>query len=253
MKAPLTVMIALLASVTCLVGCGGDSSGSTAPPAPGAQTGSPSAPSAAAEAAKSEGAREAGAGGGKGTPTAQSPAEERKREARERATYERKRYGAPSARSAPFAKYSGKAAKGAPGLHLAEFGEEAEGADLAETQAAIQGYLDATAGAEWERACGYLAAEARVQVEALESQGGQPSSCSLALPKFLSAFGKGAGQAGVHAPEGVASLRVQEGGRAGEGAGFALFHGSDGNDHWMAVKRQEGQWRVISLSPQSFG
>jgi hypothetical protein len=47
------------------------------------------------------------------------------------------------------------------------------------------------------------------------------------------------------ATAGVSSLRV----KAGAGAGFALFHGSDGADYWMPMKVEAGKWKVLSPAP----
>jgi hypothetical protein len=177
-----------------------------------------------------------------------SPAAQAKREARKRNAYERRRYGGPSAQSAPFAKYSGPSSEGQ--LHLAEFGSEAEAAQRAEAAAAVTVYLAAAGAERWGEACGYLSAEARAQLQAMP--GGDDESCAEQLPAVID-FLRQPGQAeAVMAPQGIASLRIETGGRFGEGVGFVLFHGNDGGDYWLAMRREGGQWRLLSVIPQPF-
>ena len=172
-------------------------------------------------------------------------AQERRREARERAAYEHKRYGDPSKQSESFEKYSHQAG---PHLHLAEFGAEADSEGRQEVSSIVSSYLAAIAAGHWERACESLAASLESLIPTND-----PSSCGGALQSAVSAFERAAGRESISAPEGVASLRIQTGGRAGEGTGFALFHGSDGKDYWLAVKREGGEWRLISVVPQPLG
>jgi len=152
--------------------------------------------------------------------------------------------GTVSPQSSDFEKYSagGK-------LHLAEFGEEAEEGDRAAAEESVVGYLQAISQGEWESACSYLLPEAEVQLAQFAPQAA-PGDCARALPvavRKLSPDGEPA-----LAPEGVASLRMTEGGRADDGAGFALFHGSDGEDHWMALRSEGGSWGILSVVPQPF-
>lgn len=172
--------------------------------------------------------------------TTQKPSSEHpKSEAAERAAYEKARYGSPSPQSAPFGKYSGKAK-----LHLAEFGAEASSGERAGAQRAIEAYLQATWQGESEKACSYLSATVRGEIAQL-SKASKGSSCGEILQTLADAP-KSPGLASA----GIASLRIERGGRAGEGAGFALFHGSDGVDYWMAMKREDRDWKVISTAPQ---
>ncbi len=156
--------------------------------------------------------------------------------------------GAASGESKSFQKYSA-----AGKLHLAEFGEEGSEDSRGDVSEVVVTYLQAAAREEWDAACSYLSAQVKAQISTLAEQSNQAGDCAQALPKTIKAFAPPAADvSGVLAPDGVASLRVQEGGRAGEGAGFALFHGSDGEDHWIAVKREDGKWLVLSTSPQTF-
>lgn len=251
------VALALFAALLLVLGvgaCGEDSDGelsatTTAEPSIHDQLQGGAERPADPEALPTEGGT-AGQGPGPTTPppssapaTTTSPSsskEESRRDARRREAYERKRYGAPSPQSAPFAKYSGPASEGK--LHLAEFGEEADGGERAAVGAAIAAYLAAAKAGEWASACRYLAA-------ASQAQG---ASCPKQLATAFSPSGGLDRDELPSAPEGVASLRIETGGRAGEGAGFALFHGGDGSDYWVAVKREDGDWRLLSVTPQPF-
>lgn len=152
--------------------------------------------------------------------------------------------GEVSAQSEGFQKYSAKGK-----LHLAEFGEEAAGGDREAVQKIVGSYLDAVAAGEWSEACNYLLTETRAQVIGLSPDAGD---CPTALRRFVEGGAGGTDSQTVTAPEGIASLRLQSGGPAGEGAGFALFHASNGEDLWVAVKKRDGSWRILSANPQAF-
>ncbi|HWI96825.1 MAG TPA: hypothetical protein VNS60_12230 [Solirubrobacterales bacterium] len=83
---------------------------------------------------------------------------------------------------------------------------------------------------------------------------GSVEGCGEALePWSKSPLGSSGGDGSpIYAPEGISSLRIQKGGSSGDGAGFALFHGSDGTDRWLAMKVEDGKWKLLSASPQPF-
>jgi hypothetical protein len=151
-----------------------------------------------------------------------------------------------SPRSAPFQRYSGN---GPLKLRLAEFGTEASREDRLKAQARIDAFLAATGRGQWEHACGYVSEVLRAQIAELirNSRRSPRPSCGEVLQGL--AFPRG-GKAprSLSAPQGIASLRIKE----GPGGGFALFHGSDGADHWIAVRREGGSWQVLSPAPQIF-
>jgi hypothetical protein len=155
--------------------------------------------------------------------------------------------GTVSARSKSFQKYSGK---GAAKLHLAEFGTEASPEDRIEAQSVVDAFLQATGKGEWSRACGYLSGGLMSQFDeiARRSKGTPKPSCGEILQALAQPSGAQSGKPQVYAPQGLASLRIKE----GPGGGFALFRGSDGEDHWMAMKREAGEWGVLSITPQPF-
>ncbi len=160
-------------------------------------------------------------------------------------------HGRASPQSAPFQKYSGKGTLG-----LAEFGEEASGSDFREAQEVIVDYLRASGGEEWGKACAYLVSTVKAQLQqiAAASKGISFSSCGAALKQFAksSLWTQASDGSPINPSKGISSLRTKEGGLARGGAGFALFHGSDGEDHWVAMKVEGGSWKVLSTSPQPF-
>jgi len=226
-----TALLALFAIAAFLAACGGGNS-----------TASTSGPPATTQASEGEAGVTSTSTAGRSTGES-SPRHRPKSEAAERAAYEKARYGSSSPQSAPFAKYSGK---GKAKLHLAEFGEEASGGERAAAQAVLAAYLQASGEGDWGRACSYLSATPRAEIDQLSKASGD--SCGETLHKLA-----GASEESTRlTSEGVASLRIEQGGRAGEGAGFALFHGSDGADHWMAMKIEDRTWKVLSTAPQPF-
>jgi hypothetical protein len=150
-----------------------------------------------------------------------------------------------SSRSAPFHKYSGR---GPAKLRLAEFGTEARSSDRLEVQVAVNAFLLASDNGQWERACPYASEILLSQIRqiARNSKRTPEPSCGEVLQELASPPGKEA--ASPLAPQGIASLRIKE----GPGGGFALFHGSDGADHWITVRREAGGWKILSPAAQAF-
>lgn len=150
--------------------------------------------------------------------------------------------GALSPQSEEFSKFDGR-----HGLHLAHFGEEARRGRRGEAEAVIVAYLHALDSRSWNRACALLSAAVKAQVEQLAGLPG----CERALARFVGSSHPSSGA--LAAPEGVSSLRLQKGEGSREAAGFALFHGGDGSDYWMALKAEGDRWTVLSATPQPFG
>lgn len=155
------------------------------------------------------------------------------------------REGVVSPRSASFQKYSGK---GAAQLRIAEFGVEASDEDRTQAEAAILAYLRAAGEGNWDAACAHVSATLRAQIDEIARRSAA-SAGRLGCGEILKVLGGGAKATPVNAPDGISSLRVKE----GPGGGFALFHGGDGSDYWMTVKREQGDWKVLSAAPQRFG
>jgi len=152
------------------------------------------------------------------------------------------------------AAVEGPAAEGrskpAPGFHqsgkldIPAFGVEASDGELAAAEVALEGYLQAREAGEWAKACGFLLAPTRGQIQAFARRldPAKGRTCAGAFQLTTTKFAKGTENL---ATAGVSSLRV----KPGAGAGFALFHGSDGADYWMAMKVEGGSWKVLSTGP----
>jgi hypothetical protein len=151
-----------------------------------------------------------------------------------------------SPRSAPFQKYSGDG----PGeLRIAEFGTEGSRSDRLEVQAAVDDYLRATGSGKWGEACAYASVVLRSQIDEIIRNAKQtPKPTCGEVLEALATPPSGVPLADVAAPERIASLRIKE----EAGGGFALFRGNDGMDYWMAVRSDDGVWRVLSPAPQAF-
>lgn len=120
------------------------------------------------------------------------------------------------------------------------FGEEAGPAERRRASAVVDGYMDAITANDFAAQCRLLT---RASVEPLERATGSESGasgCAKALSQLRAGtqgvvFGAMAGPVG--------SLRV-------EGTqGFALYHGEDGIDYVLPLKREGGEWKVTSLVP----
>lgn len=241
MKPPfrrLAVPLGALACAASLAACGGNTSGSTASPASGegGNHRESSAPNSASEQRSGNGSSESAGSGSNDS-------------AESRAEQGLPQRGKVSARSKSFQKYS------APGkLHLAEFGHEAKGSSRDEADEVVVAYVEAVGHEEWEAACRYLSATVKAQLGQPGATSASPGECPKLLAEASESelWRKMSHGSPIYAPEGIASFRIKEGGRAGGGAGFALFHGSDGEDHWLAIKVEEGRWRVLTPHPEPF-
>jgi hypothetical protein len=152
-----------------------------------------------------------------------------------------------SPQSAPFHKYSGDA----PGqLHIAEFGVEGSESERREVAAVVTPYLKAVGAGDWKRACGYLSDNLVEQFEEIAKKSKRPTepTCAEILRALVASSNRKSGESLVQAPDGIASLRIKD----PPGGGFALFHGSDGKDYWMTVRREGGGWGVMSPTPEAF-
>lgn len=112
----------------------------------------------------------------------------------------------------------------------------------------LEDYLRAQREDRWQKACTYLSAGAKAPLNQIISQFSQIESCGQALRISIANLSeRGDPYVGT---ANVASMRIKRGGLAGEGSGFALFHGEDGFDYWVTMRREGGQWKVGSITPQ---
>lgn len=246
-------LAAVLAGASLLGACGGSDSTETSPPAFASPT-----------TGQGKGGEEKGKGTGASTGSsaaeADSPVQRKRQVARERAAYEKKRYGNPSKQSAPFVA----AARQGQLKHLPEFGQEASSGQRDQAQATLAAYLAAVAAKEWQRACGYLLPYYVSTLEAARAGGSAGSSGDGGCEEALQALAEEAAkQPGPKFPDSanphVSSLRIEaySPDRAKEfgveEAGFALLHGSDGNDYYATLTREGGRWKVTVAVPSPLG
>jgi hypothetical protein len=131
--------------------------------------------------------------------------------------------------------------------HIPAFGVEASADERSAVEAVLSAYLRASREGEWGKACTYLLGDISSEISVLE-RGSNPSGgegCATALPRVFD-LSRRNGLNPYLGPAPLSGLRVKE----GTGAGFALFHGVDGNDYWVAMKVEGGRWRVLSTIPQ---
>jgi hypothetical protein len=155
----------------------------------------------------------------------------------------------PSHSSSPSASGSGGGAAGfrAPSgdNSIPNYGNEAPPTERERATTALAAFLRARAGGEWPRACTYLAATTRTQLERLLGAvkgKAQAGGCG----RTLAALSKG--PAAAHADSltltaGVAALRIK-----GKSA-FALFHGPKGSKYVMPMVSEGGAWKMSQLAP----
>jgi hypothetical protein len=134
--------------------------------------------------------------------------------------------------------------------NIPAFGVEANSAERSAAQQALSGYLALARGREWQAACGYLAATMKLQLRRLlrKSKEIERKKCGEALRLLVSRPSNGSSL--YYGPVQLAALRIKRSGGAGEGAGFALFHGDDGADYWITVRLEAGEWKLTSLAAQ---
>jgi hypothetical protein len=129
---------------------------------------------------------------------------------------------------------------------IQNYGEEAEPSEREAAEAALVSYMDARAKRDWGAACPFLAEAAVAPLEDLAKKSAQlkASGCAQILAKIT---GAAPAQAFVNTLQGpVASLRVQ-----GERA-FVLYHGPKGVDYFVPMVREDGEWKVGTISPTEF-
>ncbi len=122
------------------------------------------------------------------------------------------------------------------------FGREATTAERAQASGVIHKWLRARAAQAWAKDCGYFApAYAKsLTADAHRVTHGRVKTC----PQALAYFGHAASGSYENNLEGpIVSLRI------GEGHGYAQYHGNDGHDWVVPVRRQNGEWLVSKATP----
>lgn len=124
-----------------------------------------------------------------------------------------------------------------------EYGREATRAERLQASAVISAWLEARAAREWERECRYFhrAVAAHEIRSASFNVGHQVGTCGQAIHLLAEEGAPQRRKDNLRGP--VTSLRI------GEGRGFAQYHGTDGHDWVVAVRREAGKWKVAVLDP----
>lgn len=123
------------------------------------------------------------------------------------------------------------------------YGHEAAPALRRQIGSTVQAWLRARAAGNWDRECRYLSQETVKYATDGATTVGQREvrSCDAALA-ILAVKGQKVSRR-YNMAGSVPSVRL------GEGHGYAQYHGNDGRDWVVPVKREDGAWKVSTLDP----
>jgi hypothetical protein len=145
--------------------------------------------------------------------------------------------------------------KAAPGVPTSKggdnsiqtYGREAGSPERARAAVLVRAYLEARAAEDWEKACSYLAARQRRELELLAGRSLQLAhpSCAAAEASLVTPGSKPAlrAEARIH----VLSLRL-DGSHA-----FLIYKRPDERFYATALSREGGRWKVFSVAPAPLG
>jgi hypothetical protein len=122
------------------------------------------------------------------------------------------------------------------------FGREATPAERKEASAVIAAWMRARAAQNWKKDCSYFSRKYLkiITDDAHRVTDGRVDTC----PEALAYFGHEASGDYVNTLSGpIDSLR------AGEGHGYAQYHGRDGRDWIVPMDREGEKWRVANATP----
>jgi hypothetical protein len=122
-----------------------------------------------------------------------------------------------------------------------EFGREAAPAERMQASKTVAAWLLARVRGDWAEACSYMHAKIAAQAGRLGSTvtGKHITGC----PQGLAAVTRGGETPRDNLKSGVASLRIQA------GRGYAQYHGKEGRDWVLAVRREHGTWKIADFFP----
>lgn len=130
---------------------------------------------------------------------------------------------------------------------IQNYGEEADEGERDAASAAALSFMGARAVGDWEGTCAQLSSTALKPIEQLadRSPGLQDKDCAELLEALVGKAPASA-RASTLGGEGIDSLRFE-----GE-RGFALYHGTDGQDYYLPLVKEDGEWKVGALGPSEF-
>lgn len=143
---------------------------------------------------------------------------------------------------------SGSGATGSAGFivpggdnSVQRFGSEAPAEEREAASGVLESYLHARSAENWGAACAALSARTAEPLEELAASSPKAKGTTCAAALAALAGSRPAPTDNLAGP--IGALRV-EGDR-----GFALFHGSDGNDYVVPMQREGSIWKVATLEP----
>jgi hypothetical protein len=132
----------------------------------------------------------------------------------------------------------------APGADntVQEFGREATAAERNQVSRMVEAWLRARVMGHWGEVCSYLHRKnaAYAIVTGSEVTGKKLTSCARGLAALTRYSGEAPRD---NIKGGVASLRIEA------GHGFAQYHGKEGRDWVLPVRREDGNWKISDLYP----
>lgn len=126
---------------------------------------------------------------------------------------------------------------------IPNFGREATSGEFREAEAALQKYLDAREAGDWRTVCSSLSDEALEKLEVVtRATQGKVKGC-VEVIEALAGESAPAARENLLAGRHLAALRVEE------ETAFALFHGPQGTDYVIPMVKDQGEWKIVQLTP----
>jgi hypothetical protein len=123
------------------------------------------------------------------------------------------------------------------------FGREATKREREQASRIIEAWMRARSAQDWQKDCSYFSrayVHNLVATDARQVSHGRVKNCAQAL-EYFGHEASGSYKDNLTGP--VDSLR------AGEGHGYAQYHGNDGHDWIIPVDREGGKWLVANATP----
>jgi hypothetical protein len=121
------------------------------------------------------------------------------------------------------------------------FGSESDDAELEEVSDTVEAFMEARAARNWEGMCDHLAATVIEPIQKLVEN--NPKFKGAGCAELLAAIGKQAKDLANNMAEPVGSFRV-EGSK-----GYALYHGTGGEDFVVPMNLEGDAWKVAVIEP----
>ena len=125
---------------------------------------------------------------------------------------------------------------------IQEYGEEQSGSEFAAAAEVLHAYLDARAAGAWDVACEQLAAAVTDELvrQLGAAQGGEKAGCREILVSLTASVPAAALREAARAE--VGAFRVSG------GSGFLLFRGARGENFFIPMHREDGDWKVAAIA-----